>query len=133
MRDGLVALLAGESTVNALVGSRVYVHRAPQGAAYPHIVITQMSTEEFKSLDQTSGLRMITFDIDCKAKTSLGSVALANAVRVFLDDFTGTAGSYTIQAVLFNDEADDYESPEDGSDNGVYVVTLDMDIQYNPA
>jgi len=58
---------------------------------------------------------------------------LADAVRVFLDDYSGTAGSETIGAVLLNDESDDYEPPADGSDVGIHVVTLDVTIQYNPA
>lgn len=132
MRSGLVSLLVNEATVSAIVGSRVYVTRAPQQAAYPHIIITQMGTEENKSLDQTSGLRFITFDIDCKAQTSVGAETLANAVRTFIDDYTGTAGSFTVGAVLLGGESDDYESPTDGSDKGVYVVTLDVQIQYNP-
>lgn len=62
----------------------------------------------------------------------MGAETLADAVRTFIDDYTGTAGSYTIQAVLMNGESDDYEPPADASDVGVHVVTLDVDIQYNP-
>jgi hypothetical protein len=132
MKSGLVSLLANESTVNAICGSRVYVTKAPQKAAFPHIVITQMSSEENPSMDGGSGqLRFITFDIDCRATTSVKAEELANAVRVFLDDYSGAAGSYTIGAVVMNDESDDYEAPQDGSDIGVHVVTLDLDVQFN--
>ena len=132
MRSGLVSLLANEATVNAICGSRVYVTKAPQKAAFPHIVITQMSSEENASMDGASGqLRFINFDIDCRATTSVKAEELANAVRVFLDDYSGAAGSYTIGAVVMNDESDDYESPQDGSDIGVHVVTLDLDVQFN--
>ena len=91
-----------------------------------------MSSEENTTLDGASGaLRFLNFDIDCKARTSLASESLGNAVRTFIDDYSGTAGSYTIGAVIVNDESDDYEPPTDGSDIGVFVVTLDVDIQYN--
>jgi hypothetical protein len=91
-----------------------------------------MSSEENTSLDGASGqLRFLNFDIDCKAKTSVQAEALGNAVRVYLDDYSGTAGSYTIGAVILNDESDDYEPPQDGSDVGVHVVTLDVDVHYN--
>jgi hypothetical protein len=132
MKSGLVSLLTNESTVNAICGSRVYVNKAPQKAAFPHIVITQMSSEENGSMDGGSGqLRFINFDIDCRATTSVKSEELANAVRVFIDDYSGAAGSYTIGAVVMNDESDDYEPPQDGSDIGVHVVTLDLDVQFN--
>jgi len=132
MKSGLVALLSGEATITAICSTRVYVQKAPQNAAFPHVIITQMGSEENGSLDGASGqLRFLTFDVDCKAKTSVQAEALGNAVRVFLDDFSGTAGTYTIGAVIMNDESDGYEAPTDGSDIGVHVVTLDLDIQYN--
>ena len=132
MKSGLVSLLANESTVNAICGSRIYVNKAPQKATFPHIVITQMSSEENPSIDGASGqLRFINFDIDCRAQTSVKAEELGNAVRTFLDDYSGTAGSYTIGAVIMNDESDDYEPPQDGSDVGVHVVTLDLDVQFN--
>jgi hypothetical protein len=132
MKSGLVALLSAEATITAICSTRVYVGKAPQAATFPHVIVTQMSSEENASLDGASGqLRFLNFDIDCKAKTSVQAEALGNAVRVYLDDYSGTAGSYTIGAVILNDESDDYEPPQDGSDAGVHVVTLDVDIHYN--
>lgn len=133
MITGLVALLTAEATITALVGSRVYVNKAPQKAALPYIIITQLGSEEFKSLDATtSTLRMLTLDIDCKADRFVEAESVANAVRTYLDDYSGTAGSYTIGAVLMNSERHDYEPPDDGSDIGLHVITLDLDVQYNP-
>ncbi len=131
MKSGLVALLSTQASITAICSTRIYVTKAPQKALLPYVIITQISTEENASLDGATGqLRFVTFDIDCKAKTSVQSESLGNAVRVFLQDYSGAAGSYTIGAVLMNDESDGYEPPDDGSDIGVHVVTLDVDIQY---
>lgn len=133
MKSGLVSLLTGEATISAIVSSRVYINRAPQKATLPYIIITQMAADNHITLNGSSNnFRTLTFDIDCKAKTSLEAATLSDAVRVFIDDYSGTAGTYTIGAVLMNGEADDYEAPADASDVGVYVVTLDVDIQFNP-
>lgn len=132
MKSGLVSLLSSEATITAISGTRVYVQRAPQNAAFPHIIITQMSSDENGTLDGGSGqLRFLDFDIDCKAKSSVTAESLGNAVRTYIDDYSGTAGSSTIGAVIVNDESDDYEPPQDGSDVGVFVVTLDVTIHYN--
>lgn len=133
MRSGLVALLTGESTISSLVSSRVYISKAPQTAPLPHIVITQMSSDELPAMDGTPGLRFVDFDIDCRADRSVEAETLGNAVRVFIDDYTGAAGDDTIQAVLLNDESTTYEPPTDGSDKGVHVTLLDVTIQYSPA
>ena len=132
MKAALVSLLSGEATISAICSSRVYVNRAPQKAIFPQLIITQMNSEENGSLDGGSGqLRFLEFDIDCRAKSSLQAAALGDAVRVFIDDYSGTAGSKTIGAVILNDESDDYEQPDDGSDVGVFLVTLDVTVQFN--
>lgn len=132
MKAALVSLLSGEATISAICSSRVYVNRAPQKAIFPQIVITQMGSEDNGALDGGSGqLRFLEFDLDCRAKSSLEAAALGDAVRVFIDDYSGTAGSKTIGAVIFNDESDDYEPPTDGSDVGVFLVTLDVTVQFN--
>jgi hypothetical protein len=129
MKSGLVSLLSSEATITAISGTLVYVQRAPQNAAFPHIIITQMSSDENGTLDGGSGqLRFLDFDIDCKAKSSVTAESLGNAVRTYIDDYSGTAGTFTIGAVIVNDESDDYEPPQDGSDVGVFVVTLDLKI-----
>ena len=133
MKSGLVSLLANETTISAIVGTRIYISKAPQTAALPHIVITQIGSEENQTLDGTTGLRFVDFDIDCKADRSVEAETLGNAVRVFMDDATGTAGSQTITQCLLNDESTDYEPPVDGSDKGVHVVLIDVTIQYVPA
>lgn len=134
MKSGLVALLSTESTITAICSTRVYVSKAPEKALLPYVIITQMSSEENPSLDGASGkLRFITFDIDCKSKTSVQAESLGNAVRTFIQDYTGAAGNFTIGAVIMNDESDSYEPPQDGSDVGVHVVTLDLDVQFNIA
>lgn len=131
MRSGLVALLRGESTVTSIVGSTgVYVTKAPQTAKLPFVVIDQMDTEEFKSLTSTGKFRRMGFVIACIASTSLGAETLGNAVREFIDDYTGTAGTFTIDAVLLNGEHGGYDPPNDGSDGGFHIISLDVDVFY---
>ena len=133
MRSGLVALLAGESTISNIVATRIYISKAPQTAPLPNIVITQMGSDELPALDGTPGLRFLDFDIDCRAERSVDSYTLGNAVRVFLDDYSGAAGSQTVGAIILNDESTDYDPPADASDKGVHTTLLDITVQYSPA
>ena len=132
MSSGLVALLKAEATVTAIVGSAgVYITKAPQGTKLPFVVIDQSDTEEFNSLDGTGRLRRMGFALDCIASTSVGAETLADAVREYIDDYTGTAGTFTIKAVILNGEAQGYDPPNDGSDVGWHIITLDLDIFYD--
>ena len=133
MITGILNLLINTQTISTLIGSRCYVNKAPQKAVLPYIVLTQLNSEEFLSLDATtSTLRSIVVDVDCKGRTFPEAESLANAVRARLTDYSGTAGSYTIGASIFNSESHDYEPATDGSDNGVFAITLDYDIIFNP-
>ena len=130
MKHGLRTLLVAEASITALVGTRVYVETVPQGSQLPHILITQISTDEYNTLDGAGGMRSMDVDIDGKAAGSVSATAVADAVRAYIKNYTGTAGSYTINSVLVNDESAGYEPPTDGSDVGIYYVTLDTSIQF---
>ena len=131
MRKGLISLLRGEATVTAIVGAAgVYVTKAPQTAKLPFVIIDQNDTDEFVSMDGTGALRRMGFVIDCIASTSLGAETLGDAVRTFLNDFTGTAGTFTVDAVMMNGEHGGYDPPNDGSDGGFHIITLDLDVFY---
>lgn len=134
IKSGLISLLAGESSITDICGTRIYVNKAPQGADLPHVIVTLMSAEHNTTMDGGSNLlRFVDFDLDCYADRSVTADSLATAVRVFIDDYSGTAGSETIGAVIINDESDEYEPPRDASDKGRYVVTIDLTIHYTPA
>jgi hypothetical protein len=130
IRGGLISLLTGESTISAIVGSRVYMGNAPQSAKLPYIVLTQNGSQENIALDGTGALRFVDFDIDCKSETSAQAETLGKTVRQYLDDYTGTAGTETIAAVLMNSENTDVEPPSDKSDIPIHTNLLDVTIQY---
>lgn len=134
MKTGLQQLFKTTSVITEIVEDRTYINKLPQTAdrTLDHIIITQMSSNEHNSLDGTSELRFIDFDIDCKATTPSRADTLAKVVRAFLKDYTGSAGDETIDAVIYTDESDGFEPFLDGSDEGLDIVTLDFNIQYRP-
>lgn len=131
MRGGLVALLGGEATITDIVAaSKIFVSKARQSASLPYIVISQIDTDEFPTLDGTGALRRMGFVIDCMSASSVEAESLANAVRTFIADYSGPAGTYTIDSVLLNSEESEYVAPVDGSDVGIHIVTLNIDVFY---
>jgi hypothetical protein len=133
IEDGLKTLLDAESTLTAICGTRIYPDKAPQTAAFPQIVFTQLNSDELNTLDGGADVRSIDLDFDCRANRSVTAVSLRTALRDYIRDFTGSAGTETINSVTVNGDAADYEPPVDGSDNGVFVKTLDVQIHYTPA
>jgi len=129
MKTGLIALLKSEGTISTITSS-IYITKAPDTATVPYIVIELLDTEEFGSLDGTGSLRRVSFGIDCQASRGVEAETLGSAVRKFLDDYTGAAGSFTIDAVVLQQETSAYSPPQDASDKGTHTVGLDFDIFY---
>ena len=134
MKAGLVSLLGAESTVSSLVGGRIFSGSVPESAALPNILIMQESVDELTTLEhQTGGLRIVDFSVECRAGRSVSSDAIANASRVFLGSYTGSAGGQTIDAVNLQGTSSDFIPPEDSSDVGLYTDTVTFSLAYTPA
>ena len=133
MKAGLVSLLSAESSISSLVGGRIFVSSVPDSAVLPNILILQEGTDELATLDATGGgLRIVEFAIECRADRGVTADALASAVRVYLDDFSGSAGSDVVQSLSLEGESLSYTPPTDASDVGIYSQTTSISVFYAP-
>lgn len=83
--EAVVALLAADSAVVAIVGARMYPNVAPQGAAAPFLVYQVISDVPENSLADTSPrLSNIRLQVDCYSTRYLQAHALAEAVEAKL-------------------------------------------------
>lgn len=132
--EGLRSLLLAQSSVTGTVGSSgAYIQFAPQGVNPPFIVISRVDTERPLRLDGSGGMRMADIDIECWSTTPTKAAALAKTVADVLDDYTGAAGSETVEAVLLQGESDGEETPTSGEDVVRFYTLLDFSIHYLPA
>lgn len=130
---GIRTLFLAEETITDLVATNgVHVNTIPQSAADPYVLLTLMSQDNALRLEGTGGLLFTDIDIDCKAVTHAKASALADAIEAYFGDYTGAAGDQTVGAVLLNDRDDDYEAPQNKTDKGLHVVTLDVQVQWRP-
>lgn len=102
--------LLNASAVTALVASRIYPHKAPQGATVPFVVITTISSIPFNSMTGTSGtrLRSARVQVDSYAKTYLEVHQLADAVDTVIADLTrdDLSAVQESSADLYDDETE---------------------------
>lgn len=133
MINDIRQLLLGEATVNALVGSNVFVTRPNKGSTMPRIVLHQMGSEECGTSEGTSAGRIVELDIDCEGDTAAQAFTLATAVRLFIQDFKGptVSGGITVAAIYLDDEHE--KKPEKTTQPGQTVqfsVTLPISVLY---
>lgn len=129
----LYAELAADSSVSALVSSRIYPVLIPQDVDMPAIAYQRISGPRDYS-HQGAGLVSARFQITCQATSYSGAKSLAAAVRDALSGFSGTMGAggggggVKVQGAFVDNDLDGY-----GATAQEWTVRLDVIIQHTEA
>lgn len=92
---GIYSLLAGESTISALVANRITPVRLPIGSPMPALTYRIIGGSGDPTLD-TSGMQRRRLQIDAFADTHLQAAQLREAVVKFLNGFQGALSDGTV-------------------------------------
>ncbi len=109
--------LASSAGINAIVSDRVYPVMLPQNCPLPAVAYQKISGERIHSLQGDTGYTTPVFQITSRAESYAECKALAEQVRLSLQNFTGVMGGIggtDIGAVLLMGEVEGYE-PETNS------------------
>lgn len=121
-------LLTAATAVAALVSSRVYPLRAPDGVAAPFIVYQRISGVRWRTLSGACGIAQPRIQIDVYAATYAGAKALASAVRVALDGYRGIVAGVRIGGITLETDQD---LLEDDIDPVLHRVTMDFMVTHD--
>lgn len=111
LEAGLVYKLQNTAGLTALISTRVYLERIPQGATVPCLTYQRISTtrELTHDVSGSAGTARVRVQFDAWATTYLSAKAIADALRAALNGFKGTitSGSDTVvvQAALIEAES----------------------------
>lgn len=122
----IVAKLAAEAAVSALVGSRIHPDgEVPQGVVLPYLVYARISTDHAQSKSNDDGWAQSLLEIKSVAETYAGAKALAIVVRRAIQGKAFTAGGVEVTSVLIKGEQDDVERTGDGKERARPAVSQD--------
>lgn len=128
--EGLYSYLTAYSGLTALVSTRVYAFKLPQGVTLPAVTIQRISTPRSLTHDSAgigSELSNPRFQINAWATTYASAKAISDQIRAALNGHRGTTGTgVTINAALVDDERPSYE-PE----TNIYQISCDYIIWHN--
>jgi hypothetical protein len=125
--------LTGDSTVAALVGTRVVPETGLLGDAnFPQVIYRATDDESLsESYGSAGSLVATTYEVASTARTHAGAVALSLAVRAALDRQTGVWGGITVLGCFEQDGgASDTENVSAGPGGLVYVVEHEYRLVY---
>jgi Protein of unknown function (DUF3168) len=145
--EGLVAFLSATEEVTVLLGGTVptpiYPNESPPNAPTPRITVKRTAEKDDYTLDKgASKSPTATVTIECWGgrwgKGYTAARTLADAVLdadgglggLTLESYRGKLGTVVCQSCRFTGDADEDESPVDGSGRGQESVNLEFSVAY---
>ena len=130
--DAIYARLKAHAGTLALVNTRIYPLRLPQGPTYPAIRYQLIGAPETHLMGNDPGSVHSRVQIDCYAETYRSAHLLKAEVRDALSRWEGTVGGVVVDH-LFLDDWRDMEEPtlEHDGEQGIYRVMMDLVAHYS--
>lgn len=117
-----------------LCSGKVYALRAPDNTVGDFIIFSRTDTENWRSINNPSGIAQATIQIDCYGKTYYTTKAIASSVETILDGFSGVVpyGSNSPQDTItlnatMQGAADLYDQTDEPF---MYRVTMDFLVTF---
>jgi hypothetical protein len=125
--------LTSQTAVSSLVGSRVFPLIAPTGTPLPLVVYQRTAVDRPRSLTGNVGNPVVTLQLTSYDTSYTNVKSIARAVRLALDNWTGTTAGVTIQRTSLQSEADGVDLPQDDQMLPFYSVVQTFDFRINEA
>ena len=129
----LFGRLSGQTAVSQYVGSRVYPLIAPMGTPMPLVVYQRTAVERPRSLVGNVGNPVVTLQLTTYDTSYTSVKQIARAVRLAVDNWTGTTAGVTIQRTTMLTEADGVDMPADDQMLPYYSVQQSFEFRINEA
>lgn len=115
--------LLAQPSVTALIATRLYPIRLPQGVTLPAVTYQRITRTATVTHDGAADLGRAGIQIDCWADTYAGMVALAKAIRAALSGYRGSMGTNGATAARVVNEID-FSEPEPAMWRRVIEIVL---------
>lgn len=126
----LATYLLAQSSVSALIGSRIETDKLAQGETLPAVMLQVISRTHVQHLQGITTAGTVRVQIDCYAATRLAADAVAEAIVAALRLLAATpaaigAGTF-VGDLEIQGPRSEATGPDDGSDEWEYVASLDV-------
>jgi hypothetical protein len=111
-------------------GCRSYPVYVPKGATTPLVWFRRSATSRERHLDDSAAVPVATFDVAVYADTYLEAKALADAIRLRVDNFAGMADGVNIQRCYLISESDGDPEFFRGEDVPTYSIDLVFEVRF---
>jgi len=106
IEQALYTLITSDSTIAALIGTRLFPAQIPQGQQLPAVVYLQDIGKRIHTMAGAVGLVNSEYTITCYAESYSKARELSEAIRKHLIGYSGTVDGVVIDTILLIDEVD---------------------------
>lgn len=131
LASALHAHLLGQVAITNLIGTRLRPMVAWQTDALPYAVVQGIFNFRPRSTAGSFGRLDQGVQIDAYGATAASARAVAEAIRLNLENFRGAMGAIVIGDVSLDDMDEDMEPPRSGESEGIYRVRCDYTLHVN--
>jgi len=122
--NAIYIILSKTSGVTTYTGAHIYTGVASENNLTCYVVIHLIDIVPELTKDGVSRMDEARVQIDCYHAVKLNCDNLAAAIRTALDRYRGTAGSYTVDKIIFQDARNDFDE-----ERKIYKVSQDYIIR----
>lgn len=131
LKEALITALKAESTITAIVSTRVFPNHPARGAARPCLVVIVASDTRGRDLSGNTTQRFARILFDCQGTTDATAESIARALDAYLPTLKATSISgIPVVNCLQEPESDAYTQPGTGGDVGVYSRVVEYKFDY---
>jgi len=120
--------LVGSTAVTSLVSTRIYPVLAPASAALPFVTWRRAGIQREQTLSVPMGVPRVSVDYAIYATTYEQARDVADAMRVVLDGYGGTADNTEVKQASLENESDDFVTLAGADMPPVYQITQSYDV-----
>lgn len=124
----LRSALVGNTSVTAMVGTRIYPLLAPKTAALPFITWRRSGVSREHTLAGPMGVPNVSVEMQSFAATYEDVREVADRVRLVLDGYGGTVNNVEVKHVSLEQESDDFVQLAGGDLPPAYQVTQTFNV-----
>jgi len=108
IEHAIYSILSNDAGVSAIT-TRIYPIMLPQNATYPAISYQVTEDTEISTFDGQGTFQTISLEVDAWSDTHAGMLALADAIKTAIKNYSGTVSSNTIDQIKIDSTVTVYE------------------------
>lgn len=127
----LYTWLTAQSTITALVGTRIYPLLAPATAVLPYVTYQRIAEQEEAHLGGLSGLSQAVYQFDVWGATAASAYAVYRALVSAMDLYRGLQGGIPVRLFRVTSVVDGLDLPDEGQTLGEFRHTITADVWFH--